>query len=681
MPAQMPPMRVPRWWLGALLRRLSSAVRGVGLELALLAWLLHYWFYQRDKARLYFPRAGSAAALLPQRVQQDSDDRAADGDNHTNNMKSNKTNPNKKKRKRRRSLSSSHPTLLIPKRQQRGVNGSGGAGLGQEEEVAAFGNGVRRKSMKAALSLLNAEAKASSIGLPSGFASVMLSSMKHIHKHYWPMIINSGWVHSAFSLLPLDKLPLPFGLNPYKRPKFVRVPLIMPDGGRVIVSHAQGKDLQPDSPVVLVFPGNLGDTDAPYMTTMLCAIARKGWRSVIYVRRGCGENLLVNCRPQNYADDDDIKHVLRHVLSWYPDSPLFAVGFSLGGNVLARHLGKCGQAGQTSPILAAATLGNPWNLVGLSYWLKYHGRTSDWSLRTTLCGMIERNSKIIDEAGFDAQALLKCTTYRQIVNRFHHIVWGQPSGYKHLDEYMHASSSAHVVQYTQVPLLCINADDDPIVPPGLIPYEAFDHNPNLVLAKMKHGGHHAFIGMNPWASKWSDRVIVEWIDAFLNKVEPQPVDAQELQWLNERPDHSPATGSGRTAWSRRQRLRQQRPGSVRNTLKHIKSLPSLRVLVSKEEEDDDIDSDELETEPEDNDDDDDDSSVDAARDSPPPVRDDGYHSGGGSASSGGDFDDFEDDEEFDEEDDRFLDEPIYARSAAASPQNSPRLRRALFSIV
>lgn len=52
--------------------------------------------------------------------------------------------------------------------------------------------------------------------------------------------------------------------------------------------------------------------------------------------------------------------MVAHVRAKYPTQLLFAAGWSLGANILTRYLGE---EGDRTPISAAASLCNPFNLV------------------------------------------------------------------------------------------------------------------------------------------------------------------------------------------------------------------------------------------------------------------------------------------------------------------------------
>jgi predicted alpha/beta-fold hydrolase len=95
-----------------------------------------------------------------------------------------------------------------------------------------------------------------------------------------------------------------------------------------------------DAPLVLVLHGLTGSSNSPYVAGVQKALADQGWASVALNWRGCsGEpNLL----PRSYHSgaSEDLAETIRHLRAKRPLAPLYAVGYSLGGNVLLKHLGK-----------------------------------------------------------------------------------------------------------------------------------------------------------------------------------------------------------------------------------------------------------------------------------------------------------------------------------------------------
>ena len=89
-----------------------------------------------------------------------------------------------------------------------------------------------------------------------------------------------------------------------------------------------------EAPLVLVLHGLTGSSSSHYVLGLQQQLAARGWASVALNWRGCsGEpNLL----PRGYHSgvSEDVFSVVRHLQAQRPLAPLYAVGYSLGGNVL-----------------------------------------------------------------------------------------------------------------------------------------------------------------------------------------------------------------------------------------------------------------------------------------------------------------------------------------------------------
>ncbi|MGH8466363.1 MAG: YheT family hydrolase, partial [Pseudomonas sp.] len=108
------------------------------------------------------------------------------------------------------------------------------------------------------------------------------------------------------------------------------------------------------TPLVLVLHGLTGSSHSPYVIGLQQALAGRGWSSVALNWRGCsGEpNLL----PRSYHSgaSEDLAETIEHLRAQRPQAPLYAVGYSLGGNVLLKHLGEVGSASQLQGAVAVS---------------------------------------------------------------------------------------------------------------------------------------------------------------------------------------------------------------------------------------------------------------------------------------------------------------------------------------
>lgn len=88
-------------------------------------------------------------------------------------------------------------------------------------------------------------------------------------------------------------------------------------------------------------------------------------------------------------------------------------------------------------------------------------------------------------------------------------------GYNSVEEYYAGSSSAKRIPRVRIPLLCIQALDDPIAPKEAIPYAALQANPYCTLVTTPCGGHLGWASGPgaPFAHPWTDGVMTEWLSA------------------------------------------------------------------------------------------------------------------------------------------------------------------------
>ena len=121
------------------------------------------------------------------------------------------------------------------------------------------------------------------------------------------------------------------------------------DGGRLRLEWFPPESDTPERPVVVIFPGNVGGSGevgntrprcAPdYMSGLIRLLTRDlpadaQMRVCVYVRRGCGQNLLHSARVQSYIGVEDSSAAFAAVRLQFPAAPILAVGYSLGGTIL-----------------------------------------------------------------------------------------------------------------------------------------------------------------------------------------------------------------------------------------------------------------------------------------------------------------------------------------------------------
>ena len=115
------------------------------------------------------------------------------------------------------------------------------------------------------------------------------------------------------------------------------------------------------------------------------------------------------------------------------------------------------------------------------------------------------------DVALDQTAIRKATTLYDFDEHFTRVV----SGYESVHAYYDDASCSHTLHQVSVPLLCLNALDDPLCPPSAFPIEAIESNPDVLLACSVHGGHVAWLEQSwrPFDLTWMDRVTGEFLRA------------------------------------------------------------------------------------------------------------------------------------------------------------------------
>jgi uncharacterized protein len=367
------------------------------------------------------------------------------------------------------------------------------------------------------LSALHTSQEVADIEQRAELTLAMLTRTPQVAKRtYYPFVLNFGMLQTVLSLVPFHNLPMPPG-NMYgqKVPTMQQFELSAPDGERLVLDVLEHKSVPREAPVVVIFPGNEGDSTAPYLQSIVREIYNKRWRVAFYVRRGCGKNKLqASHKPQLYSDEDDIEVALSFIRNRYPSASMLGLGYSLGGNLLSRYLGVKGQIGEPCVLDCAVILGNPFNMCGVSYYMKYGSKIVDVVFLGMLKKMVRANEERIRDAGVDVDAILASQTCRELFRRYHFAAHKRDD-WNTMDEMLIHGSSCYYVKYIKTPTLFLHCADDPVCPPALCPFEAFEENPSIVLAITTSGGHHAFLPWNLIGRKWSDRSIMQWFQAYM----------------------------------------------------------------------------------------------------------------------------------------------------------------------
>jgi uncharacterized protein len=258
-----------------------------------------------------------------------------------------------------------------------------------------------------------------------------------------------------------------------------------PDGDFIDLDFALPEPAAADAPVLVLFHGLEGSSGAQYSLSIMRAFADVNWRALVVHFRGCSGEPNRVARAYHSGDSAEADWILRRVAARFAGAPLHAVGISLGGNMLAKWLGEQGEAARF--VRAAASIGSPLDLVASGRALSrgfnlLYTRMFLATLRSKALAKLARFPGIADRRAIEAAPTLY---------EFDDAFTAPLHGFAGVDDYWTRASAKPHLARVAVPLLLLNARNDPFVPEESLP-RAHEVATQVELDQPLHGGHIGF---------------------------------------------------------------------------------------------------------------------------------------------------------------------------------------------
>jgi predicted alpha/beta-fold hydrolase len=268
---------------------------------------------------------------------------------------------------------------------------------------------------------------------------------------------------------------------PYRRERWET-----PDGDFLDADWSLPELPDAGSPMLVLFHGLEGDSQSHYARALMGECIRRGWRGLVVHFRGCSGEPNRLPRAYHSGDSDEIDWVLRQVASRWPDAPLHVVGISLGGNALAKWAGERGaDAGIVRACVAVSapfdleaggeSLARGFNLLYTSVFLQ--------TLRPKALAKIRLFPGIADPGRIRAS--------RNLFD-FDDAFTAPVHGFAGARDYWRRASAKPFLQGIQVPMLALNARNDPFQPGMHLPGPG-QLSRQVTLEAPDTGGHVGFV--------------------------------------------------------------------------------------------------------------------------------------------------------------------------------------------
>ena len=293
-------------------------------------------------------------------------------------------------------------------------------------------------------------------------------------------------------------------VRPARAPALRRERYELPDGDFVDLDTFDGPA---GAPHVLALHGLEGSSRSGYIVAILRGAAQRGWGATALNFRSCSGEPNRLARSYHSGEIHDALAVMKHLRARLT-GPLYAVGFSLGGNVLARLLEE---TGAQAPVEAAAVMSAPYDLDACCRKLDGPGPFQklyrDRFLRTL---KQKARAKLRRFPGaFDARSMEAARTIRA----FDDSVTAPLHGFRDAAHYYAEASSGPRLAAIQRPTLLLSAKDDPMLEEPVIPPGAANHAP-LSVVLTAQGGHVGFVSGKVHSPRfWGEAQVLAFFDA------------------------------------------------------------------------------------------------------------------------------------------------------------------------
>lgn len=283
--------------------------------------------------------------------------------------------------------------------------------------------------------------------------------------------------------------------------------LEMPDGGITGIAW-YGKNLSPETPTIVLMHTLTGNT------TSMCELVQDlhyytGWRIALCLRRGHANLPLPVPKINLLGCTDDLRSQIEHIQQLYPQSDLYAVGSSAGTGLLVRYLGE---EGTQTPFKAAFALSPGYNSeTGFEFVSPFYSKLM--TKKVFKCFIEHYQDTWQDQTQLDG--LIQAKTLAEFERNYFKL-----AGFADYKSYAQAVNPIYVLPDIKIPLIVLNAEDDPICTiRNLAPYkDQLSKMPNVLVVTTSKGSHCIFYQGFAKTESWSTRLMADYFRHYAQEL-------------------------------------------------------------------------------------------------------------------------------------------------------------------
>jgi predicted alpha/beta-fold hydrolase len=304
---------------------------------------------------------------------------------------------------------------------------------------------------------------------------------------------------------------IPRFFRPFHNTRYQLALLDTPDGDFLELAWSLPKnDL---APLAIVLHGLEGNINSFYAKGMMKALKKQGYQVVLMHFRNCSTQANKLPRAYHSGETGDLDFFVKQLKQEFPNRPMVAVGFSLGGNVLAKYVGE-----QSANCLldGAAIVSAPYDLSPSCQVIrKSLGKIYQKYLLDRMKKSMRRKlPQIKQQIDLTPEQLMKIDDLWQFDNK----LTAPLHGFDGAEDYYQQASAMPYLKHIATPTLVVHAKDDPMLSIKAVPSRQ-DVSEHVTLRISEKGGHVGFIsGNNPFKPIfWLEKIVPEYFNQVVKK--------------------------------------------------------------------------------------------------------------------------------------------------------------------
>jgi predicted alpha/beta-fold hydrolase len=283
--------------------------------------------------------------------------------------------------------------------------------------------------------------------------------------------------------------------------------------GNILAEASWQTGTRAQAPALILFHGMEGSAKSHYMIGLSKKAFARGFHTVRVNMRNCGRTEQMTPTLYCAGLSQDVGSVVEHLRQHMGIEAIYAIGVSLGANVVLKFLGEMGSRGN-GYLRAAAALSPPIDLAAGAKRIDESGnRIYQSQFVASLIRRLRRKVEL-----FPGIADMQRIAHIRTIYEFDDVVTAPHFGYGRADDYYRLASSGPLLRNIRVPTLIIQAMDDPMIPFEPFRRSGIEDNPALHLLATRYGGHTGFLTLrrahrDDFDCYWAESRIVDFLTA------------------------------------------------------------------------------------------------------------------------------------------------------------------------